>query len=395
MCRQNFFLSWGTTGRAKVDKKMVRLVFQDVDEFIFNMQDSFSEALLSFGANSVSMDEHDDYEDSDEVSICSIFAGDGDVTSCISYAADSIGIEMPIFEHLKYDPYDWIKRTQYVQISTNECVVYSEVSMIIPHCTTAVSKYLKAYATRLSIVILSKEIAWEGMIQLAKKISLEESFDPVEVTTGLWVVPEWKTPPDARATNIILNPGLAFGTGEHATTKMCLLLLHQTVQGGENFLDYGTGSGILSIAALKLGAALSVGVDIDPQAITAARQNAELNNIEPEKLKLYLVSSEDSASLVDEKVQEDMHAKESAAEQNSNNTNEYDIVIANILLNPLLALADEIVSHAKVGATVGLSGILNEQVSSVIERYSPILEDISVSEMEDWACIKGKKKVAI
>ncbi|XP_010675485.2 uncharacterized protein LOC104891486 isoform X3 [Beta vulgaris subsp. vulgaris] len=299
-----------------------------------DVADSFSEALLSFGANSVSMDEHDDYEDSDEVSICSIFAGDGDVTSCISYAADSIGIEMPIFEHLKYDPYDWIKRTQ-------------------------------------------------------------ESFDPVEVTTGLWVVPEWKTPPDARATNIILNPGLAFGTGEHATTKMCLLLLHQTVQGGENFLDYGTGSGILSIAALKLGAALSVGVDIDPQAITAARQNAELNNIEPEKLKLYLVSSEDSASLVDEKVQEDMHAKESAAEQNSNNTNEYDIVIANILLNPLLALADEIVSHAKVGATVGLSGILNEQVSSVIERYSPILEDISVSEMEDWACIKGKKKVAI
>ncbi|KMT13134.1 hypothetical protein BVRB_4g086760 [Beta vulgaris subsp. vulgaris] len=299
-----------------------------------DVADSFSEALLSFGANSVSMDEHDDYEDSDEVSICSIFAGDGDVTSCISYAADSIGIEMPIFEHLKYDPYDWIKRTQ-------------------------------------------------------------ESFDPVEVTTGLWIVPEWKTPPDARATNIILNPGLAFGTGEHATTKMCLLLLHQTVQGGENFLDYGTGSGILSIAALKLGAALSVGVDIDPQAITAARQNAELNNIEPEKLKLYLVSSEDSASLVDEKVQEDMHAKESAAEQNSNNTNEYDIVIANILLNPLLALADEIVSHAKVGATVGLSGILNEQVSSVIERYSPFLEDISVSEMEDWACIKGKKKVAI
>lgn len=113
---------------------------------------------------------------------------------------------------------------------------------------------------------------------------------------------------------------------------------------------------------MQLGAALSVGVDIDPQAITAARQNAELNNIEPEKLKLYLVSSEDSASLVDEKVQEDMHAKESAAEQNSNNTNEYDIVIANILLNPLLALADEIVSHAKVGATVGLSGILNEQV---------------------------------
>ncbi|XP_021773710.1 uncharacterized protein LOC110737683 [Chenopodium quinoa] len=294
--------------------------------------DSFTEALMSFGANSVSMDEHDDYEDSDEVSICSIFSGCGDVTSSISYAADSIGIEMPDFELLKYDPYDWIKRTQ-------------------------------------------------------------ESFDPLEITKGLWIVPEWKTAPDARATNIIVNPGLAFGTGEHATTKMCLLLLHQTIKGGEHFLDYGTGSGILSIAALKLGAALSVGVDIDPQAITAARQNAELNNIEPEQLKLCLVPSEDSSSLVDEKVHEDLCAKGLPADQID--TYKYDIVIANILLNPLLALADEIVSHAKVGATVGLSGIIHEQVPSVIERYSPFLEDISVSEMEDWACIQGRKKGGI
>lgn len=296
-----------------------------------DVADLLSEALLSFGANSVSMDEHEDYEDSDMVSICSIFTGFGDVTSCISFAADSIGIEMPTFELLKYDPYDWIKRTQ-------------------------------------------------------------ESFDPVEVTKGLWIVPEWKTAPDARATNIILNPGLAFGTGEHATTKMCLLLLHQTIKGGEQFLDYGTGSGILSIAALKLGAALSVGIDIDPQAITAARQNAELNNIEPEKLKLCLVPSGDCASYVDKKVLEDLQAKELPADQNIIGVDKFDIVIANILLNPLLELADEIVSLAKVGATVGLSGIIHEQVASVIERYSPYLEDISVSEMEDWACIKGRKK---
>ncbi|KAL2944363.1 Ribosomal protein L11 methyltransferase [Bienertia sinuspersici] len=267
---------------------------------LLHLVDSFSEALLSFGANSVSMDEHDDYEESDEVNMCSIFTGHGDVTSCISCAADSIGIEMPTFELLEYDPYDWIKRTQ-------------------------------------------------------------ESFDPVEVIKGLWIVPEWKTAPDAQATNIILNPGLAFGTGEHATTKMCLLLLHQCVKGGERFLDYGTGSGILSIAALKLGAALSVGVDIDPQAITAARQNAELNNIEPERLKLYLLPSKDDASFV-EKVQEDLRAEELPADKNFVNTDKYDIVIANILLNPLLALADEIVSLAKVGATVGLSGILHDQV---------------------------------
>lgn len=295
-----------------------------------DVADPLSEALLCFGASSVSMDEYEEYENSDEVSLCSIFTGVGDVSSCISRAADSIGMEMPDFELLKYNPYDWIKRTQ-------------------------------------------------------------ESFDPIEVIKGLWIVPEWKTPPDAHATNIILNPGLAFGTGEHATTKLCLLLLHETVKGGELFLDYGTGSGILSIAALKLGAALSVGVDIDPQAITAASQNAELNNIGPEKLKLLLVPTKDSASAVNEEAQEDSDA-ESAGDKVLTNKDQFDIVIANILLNPLLDLADEIVSHARAGATIGLSGIIRDQVPSVVLRYSQFLEDISVSRMEDWACIKGRKK---
>lgn len=295
-----------------------------------DVADPLSEALLCFGASSVSMDEYEEYENSDEVSLCSIFTGDGDVSTCISRAADSIGMEMPDFELLKYNPYDWIKRTQ-------------------------------------------------------------ESFDPIEVIKGLWIVPEWKTPPDAHATNIILNPGLAFGTGEHATTKLCLLLLHETVKGGELFLDYGTGSGILSIAALKLGAALSVGVDIDPQAITAASQNAELNNIGPEKLKLRLVPTKDGASSVNEEAQEDLDA-ESAGDKVLMHKDQFDIVIANILLNPLLDLADEIVSHARAGATIGLSGIIHDQVPSVVGRYSQFLADISVSEMEDWACIKGRKK---
>lgn len=295
-----------------------------------DVADPLSEALLCFGASSVSMDEYEEYENSDEVSLCSIFTGDGDVSTCISRAADSIGMEMPDFELLKYNPYDWIKRTQ-------------------------------------------------------------ESFDPIEVIKGLWIVPEWKTPPDAHATNIILNPGLAFGTGEHATTKLCLLLLHETVKGGELFLDYGTGSGILSIAALKLGAALSVGVDIDPQSITAASQNAELNNIGPEKLKLRLVPTKDGVSSVNEEAQEDLDA-ESAGDKVLMHKDQFDIVIANILLNPLLDLADEIVSHARAGATIGLSGIIHDQVPSVVGRYSQFLADISVSEMEDWACIKGRKK---
>ncbi|KAK9674128.1 hypothetical protein RND81_12G212800 [Saponaria officinalis] len=299
-----------------------------------DIADPLSEALMCFGANSVSMDDHEDYEDSDEVSICSIFTGGEDVNSSISLAADSVGMDMPSFELLKYDPYDWIKRTQ-------------------------------------------------------------ESFDPVEVTKGLWIVPEWKTAPDAQATNIILNPGLAFGTGEHATTKMCLQFLHQTVKGGEVFLDYGTGSGILSIAALKLGAALSVGVDIDPQAITAARQNADLNHIAPEVLKLHLVPSKDDSSFNYQKVADALRSEEAvslATDDTFKDKDIYDIVIANILLKPLLDLAEAIVSPAKEGSTIGLSGILHEQVPSVVERYSQFLEDISITKMEDWALITGRKK---
>ncbi|KAJ8438259.1 hypothetical protein Cgig2_030624 [Carnegiea gigantea] len=290
-------------------------------------KDPLSEALLCFGASSVSMDEYEEYENSDEVSLCSIFTGVGDVSTCISRAADSIGMEMPDFELLKYNPYDWIKRTQMIVYQTKNTAI----------CCGLVA---------------------DLEFQLC---GAEESFDPIEVIKGLWIVPEWKTPPDAHATNIILNPGLAFGTGEHATTKLCLLLLHETVKGGELFLDYGTGSGILSIAALKLGAALSVGVDIDPQAITAASQNAELNNIGPEKLKLLLVPTKNGASSVNEEAQEDLDA-ESAGDKVLTRKDQFDIVIANILLNPLLDLADEIVSHARAGATIGLSGIIHDQI---------------------------------
>ncbi|GAB2230806.1 hypothetical protein Drorol1_Dr00015100 [Drosera rotundifolia] len=293
--------------------------------------DMLGEALLSFGAGSVSMDEHGDYENSDEVSICSVFTGCQDVEACICQAADSIGLKrIPTFELLKYNPYDWIKRTQ-------------------------------------------------------------ESFDPVEVTKGFWIVPEWKTPPDFQATNIILNPGLAFGTGEHATTKLCLLLLHDSIKGGEHVLDYGTGSGILSIAALKLGATLSVGVDIDPQAVTAASQNAILNNIGPDRLKLNLVPDR-YLSTTGVKMKVDPQEEKFVTEGAFTNKNSFDIVVANILLRPLLELADDIVSHAKEGGLVGLSGILSEQLPQVTKCYSEFLDDISVSELDDWAVVSGTKK---
>ncbi|KAJ4911366.1 ribosomal protein L11 methyltransferase-related [Raphanus sativus] len=200
----------------------------------------------------------------------------------------------------------------------------------------------------------------------------QESFQPVEIAERLWIVPEWTSPPVAEAVNIILNPGLAFGTGEHPTTKLCLLRLQSLIKGGEAFLDYGTGSGILAIAALKFGAASSAGVDIDPLAIKSATHNAALNSIPLEKLELHLAPS-DNTEIPLRKEQ-------------------FDVVIANILLNPVMELADHILSFAKPGATIGISGILSEQLPSVKERYSPFLEDISVATIGDWVCMSGTKK---
>ncbi|KAF5730693.1 hypothetical protein HS088_TW19G00287 [Tripterygium wilfordii] len=292
--------------------------------------DELSEALLCFGASSTSMDEDDNREKTDQIYIDSIFPESQDVAIRMSQAADSIGLkEVPSYEVKLGEKDYWVK-------------------------------------------------------------TIQESFHPINIIDGLWIVPEWMTPPDVQATNIILNPGLAFGTGDHPTTQLCLLLLKSFIKGGEVFLDYGTGSGILAIAALKFGAALSVGVDIDPKAIISARENAVLNDIGPEKMKLHLIPSETSPS-----INQGAHRfvrDPSLYGEVISETEKYDVVIANILLNPLLDLADHIASYAKPGATVGVSGILTEQVPLIMDRYSQFLEDMSVSEIDDWACVSGTKK---
>ncbi|KAJ6728117.1 ELECTRON TRANSFER FLAVOPROTEIN BETA SUBUNIT LYSINE METHYLTRANSFERASE [Salix koriyanagi] len=291
-----------------------------------HVADSLSEALLCFGASSASMDEDDAFDGSNEVCIDSIFPECEDVDMCLSQAANSIGLkETPPYEIHLGDQGDWVRKTQ-------------------------------------------------------------ESFHPVEVTEGLWIVPEWRSPPDVQATNIILNPGLAFGTGEHPTTKLCLLLLKKLIKGEELFLDYGTGSGVLAIAALKFGAALSVGFDIDPQAITSARHNAILNSIGPEAMELHLVPDKTCSSWTGGRKDEMVKDQSCYGTEVISGTEKYDVVIANILLNPLLDLADHIVSYAKPQAVVGISGIIAEQCSRIVDRYSMLLEDISVSEMDGWTC---------
>lgn len=291
-----------------------------------SIAETLSEALLCFGATSASVDVSDSIGAEDEIRIDSIFSISQDVKDCISCAADSIGLkEIPTYAVETRDHTDWIKETQ-------------------------------------------------------------ESFSPVEVLEGLWIVPEWRKPPDLLATNIMLNPGLAFGTGDHPTTKMCLLLLRDSIKRGDFFLDYGTGTGILAIAALKFGAAYAVGLDIDPLAITSARQNAALNGIKASSF-FDLVSDKGNSE-----------STRSVGMHHSDNTRarsemeKFDIVVANILLNPLLHLAEKIVSYAKPGAIVGLSGIISEQIPVIVEQYSKYLEGIKVSEMDGWACVSGLKK---
>ncbi|CAH9099997.1 unnamed protein product [Cuscuta europaea] len=293
-----------------------------------DVSDMLSEALLCYGASSTTVDES---EDGNEVRLESIFYVSHDVKQCISLASNSIGLEkIPTYQVVVHNQSDWIKAVQ-------------------------------------------------------------DSFQPVKVMERLWIVPEWVPVPDPRATNIILNPGLAFGTGEHSTTKLCLFLLHDIIKGGEAFLDFGTGSGILAIAAIKFGAALSVGFDTDAEAITAAQHNASLNGIGHTKILVQLVPKSNSLQ-IDTRLSAEMSTQDMNNKDVFYEKNKYDVVIANILLNPLIELANQIVSYAKRGAVVGLSGILSEQIPCILECYSELLEDMRVSNMDGWACIHGFKK---
>lgn len=174
-----------------------------------------------------------------------------------------------------------------------------------------------------------------------------DDFTPLRMGERLWIVPSWHEPPEAGAVNLILDPGLAFGTGTHPTTALCLewldsLAVRNELQG-KAILDVGCGSGILAIAALKLGATHADGTDIDPQALQASRENAERNAIGAEQLALYYPEQLKGGS--------------------------YPIVTANILAGPLAELSSMIAGHVAPGGHIALSGILANQASDVLEAY--------------------------
>ena len=172
-----------------------------------------------------------------------------------------------------------------------------------------------------------------------------DQFHPLQFGARLWIVPSWLNAPDPQAVNILLDPGMAFGTGTHATTALCMEWLDRADMRDQRVLDYGCGSGILAIAALKLGASLAWGIDIDPQALTATRDNAARNGIESERLPTGLPSALPADEV-------------------------FDVLLANILMGPLIALAPTLTRHVKPGGRLVLSGLLAEQTEGVMEAYA-------------------------
>lgn len=190
-----------------------------------------------------------------------------------------------------------------------------------------------------------------------------ENFHPMRFGERLWICPSWRDVPDPQAVNVMLDPGLAFGTGTHPTTALCLSWLDSLDLQGKTVIDFGCGSGILAIAALKLGAAQAIGIDIDPQAIQASRDNAERNGVS-DRLSLYLPHQQpDNLSA--------------------------DVVVANILAGPLRELAPLISALPKRGGHLGLSGILASQAESVCEAYTERFALDPVAEKEEWCRITG------
>jgi ribosomal protein L11 methyltransferase len=200
----------------------------------------------------------------------------------------------------------------------------------------------------------------------------QSQFAPIQVGKRIWVVPSWHTAPtDPEAICLAVDPGLAFGTGSHPTTHLCLLWLEQnTTLQNQSLLDYGCGSGILAIAAAKLGCQPVVGTDIDPQAMVAARSNAEINQVQVQ----FILPNE--------------NAPELAA------GTKYDIVMANILANPLQVLAPALVNKIRPGGRIVLSGVLTRQTDEVIATYRQWLTLSVWQESEGWVCLHGQLKMA-
>lgn len=270
----------------------------------------------------------------------------GALSVSIEDAAAGTAAEKPIFGE-PGEPVDQLWDNSIVVAHLDEGM---DADLSVAAAAQAIGQPLPQYE-----VVTIEEQDWVRLTQ--------SQFDPIPISQRLWITPTWHECPDPAAVNIQLDPGLAFGTGSHPTTRLCLQWLDANLKGGETVLDYGCGSGILAIAAKKLGAGDTVGVDIDPQAMIASAQNAEQNEV-------------DIAFFLPDDVQ----------------GGQFDVVVANILTNPLKALAPMLAGRVKTGGRITLSGILSEQADDVMAIYAQWFDFAPAASHEGWVCLSGTRR---
>lgn len=193
-----------------------------------------------------------------------------------------------------------------------------------------------------------------------------DNFHPMRFGERLWIVPSWHAAPEPDAVNLLLDPGLAFGTGTHPTTSLCLQWLDAQSLQGKTLIDFGCGSGILAIAGLLLGAEHAVGTDIDIQALEASRDNAQRNQIADDRFDLYLPEQMPDTPA--------------------------DVLVANILAGPLVSLAPRLTSLVKPGGLLALSGILAEQTEEIIDAYKTDFQLDPVANQDGWIRVSGRRR---
>ena len=193
-----------------------------------------------------------------------------------------------------------------------------------------------------------------------------DRFEPLQFGSRLWVCPSWKPVPNPMAVNLMLDPGLAFGTGSHPTTALCLQWIAEQDWQGKTVIDYGCGSGILAIGAMLMGAERVLGVDNDTQALTATKDNAQRNGIAAQAIPVFLPEDTPQEAV--------------------------DVMLANILAGPLIEMAAHLAELTKAKGLITLSGILEHQADAVVEAYSPWFDMHTVVSKDEWVRIDGIKR---
>jgi len=210
------------------------------------------------------------------------------------------------------------------------------------------------------IVYALRNVAEQDWVRLT-----QSQFEPIHIGKNIWVVPSWHDAPDPSALVLELDPGLAFGTGSHPTTRLCMEWLEEHAPRDLSVLDYGCGSGILALVAKKLGADCVLGVDIDPQALESARFNSERNRCQID----YYLPQEFSRAMP---------------------TQSFDIVVANILSGPLKLMAPMLCARIAPGGALVLSGVLARQADDVAAAYAPFIRLTVWAEREGWVALSGR-----